>query len=169
MEMLKWSQDMSLDIPTLDLAHQRFLQMLSDIASAPDSKFRSKFISLIKELEIDFREEEELMEELQFYEIQPHREQHARVLYALHKVIPDVHRGQFESAKQTLELLPKWFLFHLSVVDKLLSIWFKLKHTDATLDACFNEQDSVVPQYVKPRVADPYASTSASHLPHSTI
>jgi len=161
MDSLNWSSEMSLDIPALDLAHQRFLLKLSDIASAPDSEFNLKYFSLIEELERDFKEEEDLMEAMQFYEIHPHREQHARVLYALHKVIPAVLRGEYDTAKQTLELIPKWFLFHLSAVDKLVSIWFKLKNAGVTVDTWYDEQNSVVPPFIRPGGSSPVQSATA--------
>ncbi len=140
MGSLAWSSDMSTDIPILDSAHQRFLRNLSDIACASETDFIRKYFFLILELEHDFREEEELMEANRFYEISPHREQHARVLEALHKVVPEVLIGNFTQAKQTLELSPKWFLFHLSTMDRLLSIWFKLKTTNMTLETYADDQ-----------------------------
>jgi len=143
MENLTWSPEMEMDIPIVDSAHRRFLRNLSAIASAPDTEFIRKYFLLIEELESDFKDEEDLMEASQFFDSSPHREQHARVLYALHKVIPDVLSGNYSHAKETLELLPKWFIFHLSTMDRLLSIWFKLKKTDMTLDTYSDDQNSI--------------------------
>ena len=70
----------------------------------------------------------------QFYEIAPHRAQHARVLHALRTAIPDIQHGFNHSALQVLQSLPKWFLFHLKSMDARMAIWFNLKHSDLTLD-----------------------------------
>jgi len=135
MEQLKWSTGMELGIPEIDKVHHDFLEKLSEIANAPDSKLHDLLFAFISGLEEDFKKEEELMESLDYYDIKPHRAQHAKVLGALHQVVPDVLRGEYESTRKALNLLPKWFLFHLSTMDKLLAIWFSLKNSDALLES----------------------------------
>jgi hemerythrin len=134
MYTLAWTPELSIGIPAMDNAHQVLLSKLSEIARAPDTGFSKLFFALADYLERDFKEEEKLMEEMSFYDMHPHREQHARVLYALHKVIPDVLQGKFDSARTTLELFPKWFVFHLSTMDLQFAMWFKLRNTDLTLE-----------------------------------
>jgi hemerythrin len=149
MNKLEWSPDMSLGIPVIDKAHQQFLLKLSAIEDASDREFRPQFLALVQELEQDFIEEEEVMEAIRFYEILPHREQHARVLAALHKVTPDVLCGHYDAARKTLGLLPKWFLFHLTTGAALLSMWYKLKNTDMTLESSYGDQHHVASQHIR--------------------
>jgi hemerythrin len=134
MNKLIWTPGLELGIPEVDKAHQSFLIKLSDIVSTPQQDFDKRYISLVADLEQDFTEEEALMESIDFYELNPHREQHARVLGELHDAIPDVIRGNNESALKVLELLPKWFLFHLTTMDSLMAIWFNLKNSNLTLE-----------------------------------
>ncbi len=135
MNRLIWSPGMELGIPEVDKAHQSFLMKLSDITRDPEMDFNSRYLDLVAGLEQDFREEEALMEAIQFYEILPHREQHSRVLDALHTAIPDMKQGVNDSALLVLESLPKWFLFHLKSMDALMGIWFNLKNSDLTLES----------------------------------
>lgn len=135
MNNLVWSPNMELGIPEVDKAHRCFLQKLSDIIHQPELNFESRYLSLVSDLEQDFKEEEGIMESIQFYEILPHREQHAKVLEVLHAAIPDVKYGINGSALHVLESLPKWFLFHLKSMDALFATWFNLQNSSLALES----------------------------------
>ncbi len=126
MEKLAWSPEMSLGVPAMDGAHKAFVEELEHLASAPDREFGVGFSTLITKLEQDFREEEALMEEIEFPALQSHREQHARVLSALHHAVPEVMQGDYGSARKAIELLPQWFRFHLSTMDMALAVTLDL-------------------------------------------
>jgi hemerythrin len=113
---------MSLGVPAMDDAHKAFVEELACLVSLPDGDFGAGLFALIASMERDFREEEESMEAIDFPAIQSHREQHARVLSALHHVVPDVMQGDCASARKAIELLPQWFLFHLSTMDMALAV-----------------------------------------------
>ena len=122
MEKLRWSQQMSLGVPAMDEAHKGFFAELEHVAIAPDHEFGVRLHALIDSMERDFHEEETLMEKIDFPELKSHREQHARVLGTLHHVTPDVMQGDCASARKAIELLPQWFLFHLSTMDAALAV-----------------------------------------------
>jgi len=126
MDKLVWSPQMSLGIPVMDMAHKIFVEEMARLASEPDSGFGPGLLALIPMLEQDFREEEASMEEIDFPALQSHREQHARVLGALHRVVPDVLRGDFVAARRAIELLPQWFVFHLATMDAALAVALEL-------------------------------------------
>ncbi|RZI42669.1 hypothetical protein EGT07_11770 [Herbaspirillum sp. HC18] len=121
MQSIKWSQDMSLGVNEMDAAHQIFLDELTELLNAPDDRFAQAFQSMVSHVEKDFHEEELLMEEIDYPGLQGHREQHARVLSALHHVVPHVMEGNFALGREAAELLPQWFLFHLSTMDTALA------------------------------------------------
>lgn len=131
MEKFAWSPEMALGIPTMDDAHKAFVEKLARLATVPDSEFGAGLHALIAEIERLFREEEALMEGIDFPALQSHREQHARVLSALHHVVPDVMRGDCSSARKVIELMPQWFLFHLSTMDAALAVALDLAGSQA--------------------------------------
>jgi acetoacetyl-CoA reductase len=112
-----WSPFLALGVTTIDAAHQDFLEQLARLQKASDGAFETEFFALIASIEADFREEELLMEECDFPGIGLHREQHARVLSALHHVEPEVMQGDLTQAKRVIELMPQWFQFHLMTMD----------------------------------------------------
>jgi methyl-accepting chemotaxis protein len=103
--------------------------------TASDHEFGSRLFALIVGIERDFREEEALMEDIDFPGLKSHREQHARVLSALHHVIPDVMQGDCASAWRAIELLPQWFLSHLSTMDAALAVALDLAGIQTYLPA----------------------------------
>lgn len=121
MQSIKWSQDMSLGVKDMDDAHKEFFEDLTVLLTMPDEGFAPAFMRLIEKVEKDFHEEEDLMEEIDYPGLQGHREQHARVLGALHHVAPHVMNGDMALGREAAELLPQWFLFHLSTMDTALA------------------------------------------------
>lgn len=121
METFEWSPEMSLGIVAMDQAHKDFVEELVLLGDASDQELGPKLDIFIPKIELDFRVEEELMEEINFAGIQGHREQHARVLSALHHVESDVMAGNYGSAREAIVLLPQWPMFHLSTMDFALA------------------------------------------------
>jgi methyl-accepting chemotaxis protein len=132
---LDWSSRMALGMPDIDNAHQAFIAQLEQLLSAPDDAFESGLYALISAMETDFRQEEALMEEIDFPGIRMHREQHARVLSALHHVVPQVMQGDHAQARKVIELIPQWFLFHLTTMDATMVVALELASTLASLPA----------------------------------
>lgn len=123
---LDWSSQMALGAPDIDHAHQAFIAQLAQLLSAPDAAFESGLYALIVAMESDFRQEEALMEDIDFPGIRMHREQHARVLSALHHVVPQVMQGDHAQARRVVELIPQWFLFHLTTMDAAMVVALEL-------------------------------------------
>ncbi|MBJ7310465.1 bacteriohemerythrin [Rugamonas sp. CCM 8940] len=122
MKQMKWSPEMALGVESLDLAHQALMAQMLHLGDADDDALDDGFVLLVKHLERDFREEEDLMESIDYPVIKSHREQHARVLGALHAVAP----GDRAAAREALGLLPLWFQVHLSTQDAALAMALNL-------------------------------------------
>lgn len=131
MQTVGWSQDMLLGFPAIDDAHEELLKELTDLLTATDERFGPGFLALIERFERDFREEEMLMDDIDYPGIQGHREQHARVLGALHHVAPRVMDGDIALGREAVELLPQWFLFHLSTMDTALAFALDMERQES--------------------------------------
>ncbi|HEY0847120.1 MAG TPA: hemerythrin domain-containing protein [Noviherbaspirillum sp.] len=131
MQSIQWDQNMALGVPEIDTAHRAFLDELGELLNLPDDKFGPAFLEMIGKVECDFREEEQLMEAIDYPGLQGHCEQHARVLGALHHVAPHVMGGDIALGREAAELLPQWFLFHLSTMDTALAFALDLDGNEA--------------------------------------
>lgn len=122
MEHVAWSQELTLGAPGLDKEHKEFLDELVALSDTIDDDFVAGFLALTAHLETHFNEEERMMENIDYPGLLMHREQHARVLGGLHHVAPNVMQGDIAAGREAIELLPQWFLFHLSTMDAALAV-----------------------------------------------
>lgn len=126
MEVIRWTPEMSLGVPQMDAEHRQFIEGLGRMQVISDTEFPSEFTAMVASVERDFRHEERMMEQLDYPGIQAHREQHARVLGALHHVAPRVLEGDIALGREAVQLLPQWFLMHLSTMDAALACAMEL-------------------------------------------
>ena len=117
MKLASWSSEMLLGVPEMDKAHESFLLLLNQAAEASESDFPEAF----RHIERDFWAEEQLMERIDYPGLHAHREQHARILETLHRAVPAVLGGDVTMGRKAMELLPRWFMFHLSTMDTALA------------------------------------------------
>jgi hemerythrin len=114
--------EMSLGVAAIDELHRDFFDALIDLSSASDSEFGVRYSAFIKQAEHAFSTEEQWMEEIDFPVLKIHREQHARVLAALHNVHLRVMEGDLATGREVAEkLLPQWCVFHMSTMDAELA------------------------------------------------
>jgi len=118
-----WTPRLALDMPALDAAHRELLDELSRLSDMPDEEFASGYARFVAQVERDFREEEDLMEETGFSGLPSHREQHARVLGGLHHVARQVMAGDLAPGREVVALMPGWFLLHIETMDGALALY----------------------------------------------
>ncbi len=108
-------------IVAIDNLHREFLRALEHLSSTPDHAFEPKYRAFVQTAEKTFGIEEAWMEDLDCAIIHAHREQHARVLGALHNVHARLMDGDITLGREVAEkLLPQWFAFHVSTMDVAL-------------------------------------------------
>lgn len=122
MEHVGWDTQMEVGIPLMDLAHRALIAQIAHQLELPDQDFNQGLALLVEHLETDFREEEQLMEEIDYPGIAAHREQHARVLATLHGLASD----DLAAARRAVSLLPLWFQAHLATMDTALAIGLQM-------------------------------------------
>lgn len=109
-------------VPAIDILHEDFLAALGGLSTAPDIDFADRYQNFVRQAEEAFRVEEDWMEELDLPVIKAHREQHARVLGALHHVYSRIQDGDLAIGREVVKrLLPRWFVLHMSTMDAALA------------------------------------------------
>lgn len=135
-----WSAETFLGIPSMDELHKALLDELAQLESVNDADFPEHFALLIAHVESDFREEEEVMEQIDFPGIRAHREEHAKLLGGLHHAAAAVMEGNVALGRHAIELLPQWFIFHISTMDTALSFAVQLQAEEASAVQANNVQ-----------------------------
>jgi hemerythrin len=138
MEQIVWLPQMSVGIPAMDAAHKDLLEEMVRLAHETDADFGAGLCALTARLERDFQAEEELMESIDFSGLPSHREQHARALSGLHHVASRVMSGDIASGREAIDLLPQWFLIHLSTMDTTLVVALAAAKEGLQQRACAN-------------------------------
>ncbi|MET0963469.1 MAG: hemerythrin family protein [Noviherbaspirillum sp.] len=117
-----WSPRMSLGMPAVDATHRELLDELASLEQASDAEFGASYARFVAKVERDFREEEELMEQMSFSGLANHREQHARMLGGLHHVAIQVMAGDIAAGREVAALMPGWFMLHIETMDGALAL-----------------------------------------------
>ncbi|MGZ8291380.1 MAG: bacteriohemerythrin [Telluria sp.] len=111
-----WTHAMELGNPAIDAAHRNLFNEMRRLSEAPDSELEQGVARLAAHLERDFLDEEVLLESADDPGIKAHREEHARILGAMHHV----EVGSVAEAREAIRLLSEWFQAHLETMDRAL-------------------------------------------------
>ena len=115
--------DLTNGVPAFDALHRDCYEAIADAVRADDAEFPAALELLLKHLAHAFRIEEDWMEDHGDPALLPHREQHARVLAALHHVQAAVLQGDLGTGRHaTDDLLPKWLALHIETMDSALAL-----------------------------------------------
>ena len=89
------------------LRHDRkqLRRRIAALAAGPDGPLGQGYAALVAAVEAAFRHEELIMETLGYARLHAQREENAVVLCALHRVLPDVERGDAALGREVLGAL----------------------------------------------------------------
>jgi hemerythrin len=117
-----WSPRLALGHSDMDAAHQRLLEELEALVTIADHDFSPAFERFIDHVEADFREEEAMMESIDYSALPTHREQHARLLGYLRQTAARVTAGDIAAGREVATLMPGWFELHIETMDGALAM-----------------------------------------------
>jgi hemerythrin len=130
-----WLPEISSGAPALDHLHQTFIEALKNASTATDSEFFARYLTLTERCEHIFWQEDQWMDTIDFAGTKAHREQHARVLAALHNTRIAVLQGDLALGRRVVNvLLPHWFAFHLATMDTALAFALQIAKTEGMQD-----------------------------------
>lgn len=131
-----WPTEISSEVTAMDMLHHEVIEALHAISACTDQEFSAEFGAFVGKVEHVFCEEDRWMEEIDFPGSKVHREQHARVLGALHHVHSRVMGGEIGLGREVVQhLLPQWFAFHVSTMDATLALALQIASTEVSVRA----------------------------------
>jgi hemerythrin len=144
MQHAAYDSGMPTGVAPLDHLQRDFYEAMKCLATAPDSEFIYQYGEFVKVAERTFRIEEAWMEELDCAIVCCHREQHARVLAALHNVHARVMDGDLAIGRDVAErLLPQWFALHAETMDAALGATIACVGANVSIDGAMTPQPIV--------------------------
>jgi hemerythrin len=115
--------DTSSGVPAMDELHRLCGAAIHHASTCEDAVFERVFGSMLQQLQDAFATEDGWMESIDYGAVKSHREQHARVLGALHHVYAEVMGGNHALGRRVaIDLLPKWLAVHVETMDAVLAM-----------------------------------------------
>jgi hemerythrin len=115
--------ELSTGFPAFDALHRACYEAIDQASLADDATFPAALECMLGHLAHMFRVEDGWMEESGHAALLSHREQHSRVLGALHHVQAAVMQGDLAVGRHAIDdLLPNWLALHIDTLDTVLSI-----------------------------------------------
>lgn len=123
MLVAKWSERYSVNIEKMDGQHKKLLDLMN---SLDDAIHKGKDEALVAALVTDlndcvdehFREEEKLLERLNYPHLGAHKSQHLHFLVQFHMMNSAHQAGHLELVQIFVQYLKNWFVFHLFSEDR---------------------------------------------------
>ena len=134
-----WDPILLLDIPNLDNHHQHFFKLgrhieqllLIHCAGVTDKDLFNLLYELRDYVTYHFYEEEKVMEEINFPEIEEHKLQHQNFLNYINRIDYDkLCADPYNSLKQIREDMVTWSFTHIVQQDQKLIPYYKTKNNN---------------------------------------
>lgn len=110
-------------VAELDELHRSCHAAIEALINAGQDRLEAGFPDLLNRFEQAFRDEERWMDDIDYPALKSHREQHARVLGALHHVHGRVMDGDLALGRHVVDdLLPQWLSLHIDTMDNALAV-----------------------------------------------
>lgn len=127
MARIKWSLKLSVGIESIDVQHQKLLNMINYLDSAiNDGKDDATLLILLKGLEeyaiIHFKYKESLLDKYGYSELSLHQVDHREFEYKVREFIDQYNINSLTIYEDILEYLVSWLYVHISVSDRKYSL-----------------------------------------------
>jgi len=132
MEKLYWKDEYSVGVEKFDRQHRHLFEILNKLivrsAESLDLKLASETLTeMLNYAKEHFRDEEELMREYGYPEIELHKEQHAYFIETTAELSVNALNKQSMVSHEIAEFLKLWWTTHILKVDMKYKDFFKAK------------------------------------------
>jgi hemerythrin-like metal-binding protein len=134
MLVARWSDRYSVNIAEMDGQHKKLLNLMNGLDEAIQKRREDKQIAAIVEdlndcVEVHFREEEKLMESLNYPQLDAHKSQHLHFLVQFHMMYSAYQSGHLELVQIFIQYLKNWFAFHMFSEDRTYGAFVESRKT----------------------------------------
>ncbi|MTW12656.1 hypothetical protein GM658_18765 [Pseudoduganella eburnea] len=122
MDSIVFGPDLALGIPVLDQSHRIVFDMLEAMENLPRPAFDKACRELATEFMEHLREENSLMERIDYPAAQVHRAAHGNLLERISRALRLLRDGEEATARDIVRSLPDWLEAHINTMDLALAI-----------------------------------------------
>ena len=123
MSFIKWVNDYSIGVDSIDNQHKRLVSMINQLQKSIPSGIVNQEMGLVLKSLVDytkyhFAEEEKLMEQIHFSELERHRQLHIDLTAQVTGIIVGLKKGKELTVFELIEFLKNWLIDHIIKEDR---------------------------------------------------
>jgi hemerythrin-like metal-binding protein len=123
MSFIKWVNDYSIGVDSIDNQHKRLVSMINQLQKSIPSGIVNQEMGLVLKSLVDytkyhFAEEEKLMEQIHFSELERHRQLHIDLTAQVTGIIVGLKKGKEQTVFELIEFLKNWLIDHIIKEDR---------------------------------------------------
>lgn len=125
MTTLQWSKDLELGLDYMDETHREFVDLLAQVAQAPDAQLLQVWQEVIAHTEDHFGREDKWMQDAAFPPGGCHTTEHDSILAVMREGAKRGESGNLGLVRQLAGELGVWFAGHAQSMDTALALFLK--------------------------------------------
>ena len=127
MQLAEWSEKLEFGLPMIDSQHKQLFDLASTFAGNGDQiRMMKTLVMLCDYVKVHFREEEQMLDELNYPDLLAHRKLHAEFKRMLLKLLGNANTLSLdEIASEVQYLIYGWFSNHILQVDVAYVPWVR--------------------------------------------
>ncbi|MDH5717384.1 MAG: bacteriohemerythrin [Spirochaetia bacterium] len=123
MSLIKWSNDLSINVQEIDDQHQKLVDMINSLHKAMNDGQSQQIIgkiikNMVEYTESHFQLEENYFEQFNYDLRDEHKKEHDQFIEKAQKLQNDYFEGSIRIGIETMQFLKEWLVDHIMVSDK---------------------------------------------------
>lgn len=120
---MQWETSYCIGVDKIDMQHKRLMEFATSLEEAIQAgmgmeKMGEILKSLVEYTSYHFKDEEDLMLQMNFSDYRQHKDLHSSLIDDIRKILLDIRKGQPISANDLVAFLKKWIKDHIEKEDK---------------------------------------------------
>jgi len=123
---VQWKNEYSVGIESIDHQHKKLLNLINQLQTAVDYSTGEEFErdaldELVNYTKTHFTYEEGLLEQNNYPDFEPHKEQHKKMIEHVVEVLSEYEKDHETAMSNAVEYLKDWLINHINGTDKKYS------------------------------------------------
>lgn len=134
MAFISWRKDYEIGVKQIDAEHRKLFELVNEYYDnyrydSPRKEIERILNSLVAYAEEHFQNEEALMEESGYPQLEEHRKQHADLFLSIFDITEKLLSNPAKADMQTLNFLKKWLRDHIIQSDVDIGVFMRMNES----------------------------------------
>ncbi|PKL45967.1 MAG: hypothetical protein CVV42_18075 [Candidatus Riflebacteria bacterium HGW-Riflebacteria-2] len=129
---MQWSDEFNVGCPGIDAQHKELVEKVNELerllacGEADDENFSDAILFVVEYARTHFRDEEELMQKMQYPGFVAHRKLHDQMVNHLANFLKDMQSGNGGTFSELVSYLYVWIQAHVLIEDRKFGDYYSL-------------------------------------------